>query len=357
MKKELSPRAFFLRFVAFALALLLVGAGVVVAVDPYQHYRKSESHVLYERYSLPGMVEHHTYDAALVGSSMCQNFNMESIDNAFGVRCFKATKGGLTPGEAAEIMTWLKEEGKAKTVFLSLEITHFANEEPADKYFPDYLANDSLFDDWQYLYGYEAWMRFLPIDALFSALSALEKLPASLKAKTSPALLGDWSDDAVYPGADRLVRSYLSGSGSVSAQNADGMLSRMKEHFDAWLAAEPFDPDTEYVYFSAPYSALYWAHTVREGTFEPILEFRTYFYSRLAEYENVTLYDFGAIPQISDLSLYKDISHYGPSLNEYMVSALAEGEHLATPEGVAENNEAIRAMVFALCEEYPELKA
>ena len=356
MKQELSPRAFLLRFVALALALLLVGGGVMIAVDPYQHYRKSETHVLYERYSLPGMVEFSEYDAALVGSSMSQNFDMDQMDALFSCECFKATKGGLTPGEAAEILTWLKKEGKAKTVFLSLEITHFAGGEPEDKYFPDYLANDSLLDDWKYLYGYEAWMRFLPLNAAFSALDAVGKLPSSLAEKTEPDLLGSWAEDARYPGEEALVNGYLRGALGVSAQNADGMLSRMKENFDAWLAAEPFDPETEYVYFSAPYSALYWTHTMREGTLDAILQFRTYFFSRLAEYENVKVFDFQGIEEITDLDLYKDISHYHPDVNAYMLTLLSEEKHLAIPEEVEANNAFIRASVASLCERYPDLK-
>lgn len=356
--KQLSARAFLRQLLILTLALVFLAGAVMFAVDPYFHYRASEdaAYVLLDRFCLPGMVRGFDYDAVLVGSSMCQNFNMDLMEEVLGGEILKATKGGLTIGEADAILSWIREAGRADTVYFSLELTRFNTPEPEESYYPDYLTNASLADDFRYLYGYEAWMRALPMDAVTLTLDALNlPLPQVLREKTEADEIGRWAQDASYPGEAALVESYLSGGSGVSAQNAEGMAQRMKESVDAWLSSEPFDPNITYYFFSAPYSALYWTHLAREGTLDAVLELRTYFFERLSQYDNVIAFDFQGLDQIQNLDLYKDITHYHESINDRMTRLLAAGEYRATEERVEETNAFLRDCVRALCEKYPAL--
>ena len=171
MKKELSPRAFLIRTLVLTLAVLLFFGAVMFAVDPYQFYRKTQGHVLDVRYSTPGMIKHFDYSAALIGSSMCQNFDMDQLDALHGGEVLKLTKGGMTASESLLVLRWLAEAGKADTVYLGLDMTRF-NEGAAAEYYPAYFANDDATDDWRYLFGYEAWMRYLPLNTAVLAANA-----------------------------------------------------------------------------------------------------------------------------------------------------------------------------------------
>ncbi len=352
-----TPRAFLWRLGLFVLAFLLLGGAVMYAVDPYFQYRLPEAdYVLADRFCMENMARRFDYDAALIGSSMCQNFDMDALDEALDKEVFKGVKGGLTIAEATELLNWTAETGQADTILLTLDVIRFNMEEP-EEYYPSYLKNETVLDDWRYLYGYEAWMRYLPMDTAALAFHAAgRELPSVLKAKTEPDLVGRWAERATYPGEEALVRNYLEGQGTVSSQAVLGMEERMKKNFDLWLENEPFDEDTTYYVFLCPYSSLYWAHTVREGSFEPLLSFRRYYYERLSAYDNVVFFDFQSMEKTRDLSLFKDISHYHPELNDDMTTAFANLDYVATPESMDETEAFIRESVAELMEKYPALQ-
>ncbi|MBQ2731284.1 MAG: hypothetical protein IJF24_04590 [Clostridia bacterium] len=362
MKQPLSPRAFLVRLLVCTLAVLLVTGSVMVFVDPFFHYRApSADYVLNDRFCMRGIIRHNDYDAALVGSSMCQNFDMDQLDALTGGEVLKATKGGMTLDESTEICRWLAAAGKADTVYLGIDLTRF-NEGEIWEYYPTYLANDTVLDDWRYLYGYEAWMRYLPLDVFSLSCDALgTELPDAIRSETDIDAIGRWSERAesqnAFVGEETLVANYLEGKGSVAKQDTENMAARMKARLDRFLEGDPFDPDTTYYVFFSPYSVLFWAHYERQGAAEELFEFRTYFFDRLSEYDNVIPLDFQAMDEIEDLSLYKDISHYHESVNDKMAEGFSSGEFVTDKLRAAENNEKIRAATARLLDRYPALQA
>ncbi len=362
-RKTLTPRAFFVRLVGFSLAVLLIAGGVMYMVDPYEHYRKSSTdYVINDRFCMPGLIEQETYNAVLIGSSMCQNFDMDLMEETLGGEILKAVKGGMTPGESALLCDLIAQNSKADTIYLGLDLSRFNETGEAEEYYPAYLTDESVFNDARYLFGYEAWMRYLPLDlAVLVAECAGVSLPQAIENERDADAIGRWAERAeaqnAYVGEDKLVENYLTGRGSVGAQNPEGMVSRMRSKLDEWLAGDPFSDDITYYVFFSPYSALYWAHTAREGTFEGLLEFRAYFFEKLREFDNVIPVDFQAMEETRDLSLYKDISHYHQSVNDKMTHGLASGEYVATAEAVEAHNDYLRESVAQLVSRHPELAA
>ena len=82
------------------LLLLLLSAGTVYVVDPFEHYRQASFYTpLYDNqvYCNSGIARHYDYDAVLLGSSMVENTRASSLDEHFGVRSVKLPfKGGLS---------------------------------------------------------------------------------------------------------------------------------------------------------------------------------------------------------------------------------------------------------------------
>lgn len=362
MKQSLTPRAFLVRLLCVTLALLLLCGGILWLVDPYEHYRKAGTdYVINDRFCTPGMIAHREYDALLVGSSMCQNFDISDMEQKLGGEILKAVKGGMTLNEADLLCRLAAEAGQAEHIYLSIDLVQFNKAIADEEYYPEYLVNDTVLDDYRYLFGYEAWMRYVPLDTALILLEGLgADVPYILDKETEADNIGRWMERAAaqdaFVGEEKLIENYLAGKGTVSAQDTEGMYERMAARLDAWLATEPFDPDVEYSVFFAPYSVLYWAHAAREGGIEDLLAFREYYFARLSEFDNVRAFDFQAMDETRDLDLYKDLSHYHEDVNALMTRAMAEGTHLATAEAVRENNEKIRAGVLALCEKYPVLK-
>lgn len=55
-----------------------------------------------------------------------------------------------------------------------------------------------------------------------------------------------------------------------------------------------------------------------------------YVADRLLQYDNVHLFYFQNMEEVTDLNNYADYSHYKPEINRYMVECFANGEHEIT---------------------------
>lgn len=89
------------------LLLLLLSAGTVYVVDPFEHYRQASFYTpLYDNqvYCNSGIARHYDYDAVLLGSSMVENTRASSLDEHFGVRSVKLPFKGGYPYNYARVM-------------------------------------------------------------------------------------------------------------------------------------------------------------------------------------------------------------------------------------------------------------
>ena len=105
MNKKLSSARWLRRFLALTLAVLAVLAVLVYVIDPYSHYRAYDhKYKLDKIFSVPGVVRNFDYDTIIIGSSMTQNFDMDSFRRELGQNPIKATLGGMDWPEMAALL-------------------------------------------------------------------------------------------------------------------------------------------------------------------------------------------------------------------------------------------------------------
>lgn len=356
MQQKHSAKWFLTRLLACVLVVLTLMGAFLYALDPYLAYHASPyPYIISDRFSMTGLIRHSEYDAILIGSSMSQNFDMDLMREKLGLNPLKAVKGGLTISEMQLLNDLAVKTGKAQRVFLNIDLTRFNEIDEAEEYYPAYLYNDTVLDDYQYLFGYEAWMRYMPLDLIvIGAKSAHITLPSLLQKKSNPDLIGYWADRETFS-EQVVLNKYAKNIDAVAAQNTEGMYARMVENLDRLLAAKPFAEGVQYDLFLPPYSALYWAHTMREGYFEALCDFRAHLAKRLSAYENVRLFDFQGMEMIEDLNRYKDNTHFDPATNDRMVECFASGEYAASEASVTESNAFLRAAANRIFERFPEI--
>ena len=86
-------------------------------------------------------------------------------------------------------------------------------------------------------------------------------------------------------------------------------------------------PETQFYFFFPPYSILYW-HNLQQGNFyEAAFAQYQYVADRLLEYDNVHLFYFQTMDEVTDLNNYADYSHYKPEINRYMVECFQDGTY------------------------------
>ena len=357
MKKNLTSAQWLRRFLALALAVLAVLAAAVYIIDPYYNYRAYDhKYKLDKIFSVPGVVKNYDYDAIVIGSSMTQNFNMDTFRQELGQDAIKATLGGITSTEISALFKLAQEAGHAQTYYICIDNSTLSSGSTEQR-FPDYLMDFSLLNDYKYFWGYETWMRFIPLDmALLAADSLGIELPERFDDARSIDLMGDWAYRTQF-GAKQVLDTYAQ-SDNGAAINVD-MVSISQDALDNCEAfVESLDLSRgEIVFFFPPYSSLLWYSNLENGELELSLALKQRFIELVAGYDNVKVFDFQGAEFTADLDNYMDMTHFSPEINDFMVSCFASGEYLANTGTLAETERQIRDNIDILLTRYPEIES
>ncbi|MBQ7499971.1 MAG: hypothetical protein IJT91_03660 [Clostridia bacterium] len=337
----MKSKKWLISFVAISLGLLLLMGALVYAFDPYYRYHGDikEYKLLKSRYSDAGLIYNYEYDTVMIGSSLMQNFDMNDFNEKLGCRAIKATIGGISLSEMEYLTDIILKQNKCKKLYCCIDLSLLAQEkEKDDMRFSGFLYDDDPLNDYQYLYGYEVWMRFLPVDAaLWAALKAGVALPDKIVKGTDPDYLEYWADNYTY-GEKETKEKYLKFTNKIVPETVgtDLLYDHMKTRADEFLGC--FDNDgAEYVIFFPPYSILYWQYLDMKQYYDIFLQIKQYICDRAAENDNITVYDFQSADFVTELEHYKDPLHYGPDINALMTECFADGSYKADPAAVSEN--------------------
>ena len=356
MKKNLTSAQWLGRFLALALAVLAVLAAAVYIIDPYYNYRAYDhKYKLDKIFSVPGVVKNYDYDAIVIGSSMTQNFDMDSFRQELGQNPIKATLGGITGKEISALFKLAQDSGHAQTYYICID-TSVLSSDSQEQRFPDYLMDFSLLNDYKYFWGYEAWMRFIPLNlGLLAADSLGIELPQRFSEARSIDLMGDWAYRYEFS-ADRVLSIY-SESDNGAAINVDmaGISENALDNCEVFVDSLDLSRG-DIVFFFPPYSSLLWYKMEKEGSLESTMELKRHFMELVDGYDNVKVYDFQGAEFTSNLDNYMDLSHYSPEINDFMVSCFASGDYLADSSTLAETEWQIRDNIQVLLSRYPELE-
>jgi len=342
--------------VCLTLAALVIIAAIAFIIDPFMQYRVSDyKYFLKSRYVNAGIIKNYPYDTVVIGSSMMQNFNMQSFRDKLDCEPIKVTLGGISMSEILAMIDLINKQNKAGKMYMSTDLYLFNSTGATDRMnIPYYLLDDCFANDYKYLLGYETWMRFIPVNIAINILILLGfDLPEKFIQSTEIDYLEYWNDDFTF-GEEIVINYYLRFRNSAAVPDNDNddvgdisdmntMYSRMLLRFDEFL--ETINSDKEYVFYFSPYSALFWYQAKRDGYFDIYQNVKIHMVNVLSEMNNVTVHDFQSMPLINDLSIYKDLRHYNAQVNEYMVDCFANGDYIVNAQTVSAGIDALREIV------------
>lgn len=352
---NLSSARWLRRFLALALAVLALLAVLVYIIDPYYHYRAYDhKYKLDKIFSVPGVVKNYDYDAIIIGSSMTQNFDMDSFRRELGQNPIKATLGGMDAPEMAALLKLARESDHAETYYLCIDASLLSSDE-AEQRFPEYLMDDNVLNDYRYFWGYEVWMRFIPLDL---ALLAADKLGVSLPPRFQEARsidkMGEWASRYTFS-RDRVLEVYA-GSGNGGASQADMTAAAADPMAQCRKFLGSLDlSQGNLVLFFPPYSALFWYDMDQAGKLESYFAVKRYFIEQVSAYGNVTVFDFQGADFTADLDNYMDMTHFSPQISGELVRCFASGEYRVTPDQSSGTERQIRQNIKKLLAENPEI--
>lgn len=355
MNKNLSSVRWLRRFLALTLAVLAVLAVLVYVIDPYYHYRAYDhKYKLDKIFSVPGVVKNYDYDTIIIGSSMTQNFDMDIFRQELGQNPIKATLGGIDTPEVAALLKLAQDAGHAENYYLCIDNTMLCGDEGM-QHFPEYLIDDNPFNDFRYFWGYEVWMRFLPLDL---ALSLADKLGITLPQRFQDARsidkMGEWAYRYSF-GKEQVLEVYAeSKNGEAIRVDAETDVDDPIAQCDMFLSSIDLSQGNVVLFFP-PYSSLMWYNMQQAGTLDSYFAAKRYFIEQVNAYNNVIIYDFQGADFTVDLDNYMDLRHYSPEISNLIVRCFACGEYRVTLEQIGETESQIRQNIQTLLEENPEI--
>lgn len=315
------------RWCIAALSLLISGLlfiiALVVIVDPFEIYHPA---LFYDppydskkqMYSMAGIARSYEYDSAIVGSSVTENCTPSVYDAALGGRFVKLCMNGGLSMDHAKIMDIAFRTHDIARVVYGLDVfaysQYYTNQKAKT---PDYLYDDNLMNDVQYLLNKSV---------------LISEIPAALARIGTPD--PDAARDRMYywmppslPGEEEL-RSHVNFKKPLPAQadtaRALEFAAMGLEH--NLLPIIRANRETTFTIFFPPYSLLYWADQAENKNFASSMAQKRLMTETLLAEPNVELYDFQAnTAWTENYDLYYDLIHYIPSVNDGIAAAIAEG--------------------------------
>lgn len=338
---------------SMAVCLVLVGL-FNWYVDPFFHYHEPltglNTYLYNQVYQTPGLAENFTYDSAIVGSSMTENFRVSWFQE-WGYHTVKISYSGARTLDLNIILNKVYEsDNEVKLIVIDLndfQLTTDARLQFANQ--PQYLYQDHWWDDTLYLWNRDVFLSSLgsvmacvtnyrvDIDDSYTwedpALFSIEKVKESCE---------DYIDNLKFQIQNNIGEEYDGEQEyQYCAENLQNLTIVVQEH-----------PETQFYFYLPPYSILYWEEQILTGRLDTILGVYQIAMETLLQYDNVRVFYFQDEEQfITDLSNYRDVCHHTPAINRYIFECMRDGKGEVFSSNVGKHIENTKNIATNYCYE------
>ena len=351
---QLNAKKWLRIFVIRSCLVLAVLSLVAFLIDPFFQFRVRDHQYYVGSYNTaPGLIKNHDYDTLILGSSMTQNFNMDTFRDVMGGKPLHIGLGGLTTEEMVLLYDLAKKSGHASRYYLSADLPLFTGERGESR-IRSCLFRDDLLSGIAYFLDYEVWFRFIPVDiGMVLAKKSGMQFSEKMEYRTSIDRYNDWSLDFLF-GREYVLQWYRAPAGGLSEVRADDTLAReMKEKIAVFF--EGFEQtDDRITFFFPPYSVLFWCQAQDKAYYDAYMEAKAFFEETAYE-KGFDIYDFQTSEVTCDLDRYKDLSHYNPETNDWMIYGFAGDKYRGTPDTILTRQKEQKELVERFRRENPEL--
>lgn len=317
-------KMFFIR----ALILLSAVIAMVAAFDPFYQYHRPlpglKAVLTDKEYQCIGTLRTFDYDALIVGSSVCENYNNHWFDNAFDCKTIKAIRSYGATADLCYLLDNAYEERNLKYVFYNIDPSSLsASTEPTyvSTGCPMYLYDKNPFNDYPYLLNKDVLMEKLPYMLAYSFIGDYDEGDSYNWAQ--------WK----YFGQDMAMGMYTRLPSIKNMQKETANLTELSGNIALLTKQVEAHPLTTFKFFFSPYSMLWWDNAYRNGERDAVIYNEKQAIAALLEYDNVEIYFYQDDRDIiTNLDNYMDMIHFSKDINYYVYDKLAKGENRLTKE-------------------------
>ena len=318
----MTNKQFFVKTIAYSLAVLVLIAITVIVVDPFVHYHAPffglAACETEERGQQIGVAKNTAYDAAIVGSSMSENFEAGWFDDGvLGNKTVKLSMQGAHFDDYSRLLNVVLSKPETKTVVISLDnylILHNPKEHPTT--IPDYLENDNIDDDIYYLWNKSVAFVFLP-------QFIINNFTEGFSADSAYCWAGRYKFEKYTARATYLPYRLMQQKDEEPFNNYYGYVEDFLSSMTPYIEARP---DVTFYFYAPPYSIMYWDDCILRGRLTAEICALNEVYKKLLEYDNVRMFYFqDNWDIITDLNNYKDYSHFSKEISHYIYECMRDG--------------------------------
>lgn len=300
-------------FLAALLALLVLCAGVVYAVDPCLYYRMPTAWkpvFFNERYQAAGLAKNvPAGGTVLLGTSMAANYRASWIEEYYQTPAVRITIPDGFFSEFGQVIELLFRNGAPERVLFALDLNILIRDDSGvTDAMPGYLYNRNPLDDVQYL---------LNKDSLYYSLYTLMENRQGRGGTLDEGFT--WDKTSVW-GKYETLRTYDRPPVAEEQTPEDAYLAYTEENLavmDGWFRAHP---ETKFEIFLSPYSILAWDRSIRRGDLDARLTALELACETLTGYENVRLHaPLFAEGMVTELNNYCDYVHHSGEAGEWVL--------------------------------------
>ena len=361
-----APAKSLFRFLAASLLLIFMAVVLNFVVDPLQFFRTARFFpTMYSpdsRVQDAGLIRSQDFDAVFMGTSLAIHFRQSDIDRFFGVRSLKLAMTGSSSKEQSFVLK-VALDHHPKTVIWQMDdwIFRDAPDIDSDIFLPTDLYRRNIRGITRYLLSgamarESIWIltrSIKPIEPFVARLTTgvLFKFPIS-RVDDINVLRSDFDVSAAY-NAKKAVASFEdiagpSSSGSLAEGRSYEAMVQNFQHDAVDLIAK--NPDVKFDIYFPPYSILQWVamRNASPATLKTVYDFSAYISRQLAQFSNVSLYDFREAKETAhNLNNYADVVHHSPMVDLKVLSWLAERKYLVDRLAPTASLERLKAQVEA----------
>ncbi|WP_455542982.1 hypothetical protein [Intestinibacter sp.] len=340
---------FIKKFLALTLAICVLLGAFMYFLDPWLYYRinDKDKYWLDGTFVSAGLIKNVDYDTAVIGSSYFQNFDMDWFREKLNANPVNLSIPGLDLLETETVVNDVLNKDKADILIICLTDYTFETDQDKNR-MPKYLFDENKLNDIQYLYSYEAWVKFMPLDV---ATKAIDKVMPSFTEKYKTFMdrdeLGNKNQNYQY-GKEILKEQFktLKRDREI-VEDEDAAYNIMKDNFLSYIENIKIKENSnkQYIFVLPPFSAFYWYEMQRENRLDYYLKFEKLVVEEFSKYPNVRLVNTQTLPEVEDLNNYRDITHFNLEIQEKIVDLMKDKKNDLTVDNIEQKQTKIRNMV------------
>ena len=323
MEKDMQfIKSFFIR----TLILLAAVIAVVMIFDPFYQYHKPlpnlKAVLTDKEYQCIGTLRTFDYDALVVGSSVCENYNNYWFDEGFGCTTIKAIRSYGATADLCYLLDNAYESQELKYVFYNIDPSSLSSSTELtyeSTGCPMYLYDKNIFNDYSYLLNKDVLMEKLPYMLAYSFIGNYNEGDSYNWAQ--------WK----YFGQDMAMGLYTRLPYVKDMQPETANSTELAGNIALLTAQVEAHPKTTFKFFFSPYSMLWWDNAYRSGERNAVIYNEKQAIGTLLQYDNVEVYFYQDEKEIiTNLDNYMDMIHFSKDINYYVYDKLAKGEERLT---------------------------